>query len=296
MAYVLIMPRQGNTVESCIIGEWKVKEGDAVKADTPVCAVETDKATFEIPAGADGSVLKILHPEGDDVPVLKPIMVVGSPGENLEAALPADSVPAAAASTPAAAAPAVETGAKNAPAATPNAVPAAAPVQAASGPIAVSPRAKKLAFEEAVNPAEIAGSGPGGRVIEQDIAAYLSQRPPLTAAAKDELRKRIAAGLPANVPAAGSAVGGRVALGELDSGAAPQTAVKTAATESGFAGVGIADEYTDAPIKGIRKLIADQMMKSHNTTAAFTLNSAAVAVKIQELRARFKAAVPELGV
>ncbi|GAB1483943.1 hypothetical protein MASR2M78_27600 [Treponema sp.] len=46
MAHLLIMPRQGNTVESCVIVEWKAKEGDKVAADTPVCEVETDKATF----------------------------------------------------------------------------------------------------------------------------------------------------------------------------------------------------------------------------------------------------------
>jgi len=84
MAHVLIMPRQGNTVESCIIVEWKKKEGDTVDSETVVCEVETDKATFEVPAGASGTVLKVLHTEGDDVPVLQPIMVVGKPGEKWE--------------------------------------------------------------------------------------------------------------------------------------------------------------------------------------------------------------------
>ena len=76
MAHVLIMPRQGNTVESCVIVDWKVNEGDQVAADTPACEVETDKATFEVPAGAAGIILKILHPAGDDVPVLEAIAVV----------------------------------------------------------------------------------------------------------------------------------------------------------------------------------------------------------------------------
>ena len=84
MAHVLIMPRQGNTVESCIIVEWKKKEGDTVDAETVVCEVETDKATFEVPAGEAGTILKILYAEGDDVPVLQPIMVVGKPGEKWE--------------------------------------------------------------------------------------------------------------------------------------------------------------------------------------------------------------------
>ncbi|MDR1418844.1 MAG: lipoyl domain-containing protein, partial [Treponema sp.] len=85
MAHILIMPRQGNTVESCIIGEWKVKEGDSVSPEAVVCVIETDKAVFEVPAGAGGAVLKILHGEGDDVPVLEPIAVIGNAGEDWEA-------------------------------------------------------------------------------------------------------------------------------------------------------------------------------------------------------------------
>jgi len=64
MAHVVIMPRQGNTVESCIIVGWNKKEGDLVKADTPLCDVETDKATFEVVAGTEGTLLKILHEAG----------------------------------------------------------------------------------------------------------------------------------------------------------------------------------------------------------------------------------------
>ncbi len=86
MAHVLIMPRQGNTVESCIIVRWKAAEGQAVTADEVVCEVETDKASFDVPAGAAGLLLKILRPEGDDVPVLEPIAVVGAAGEDWKAA------------------------------------------------------------------------------------------------------------------------------------------------------------------------------------------------------------------
>ena len=87
MAHILIMPRQGNTVESCIITDWKVKQGDVVTAETAVCEVETDKAAFEIPAGASGTVLAILAEAGADVPVLAPIAVIGAPGEDWPAAL-----------------------------------------------------------------------------------------------------------------------------------------------------------------------------------------------------------------
>jgi pyruvate dehydrogenase E2 component (dihydrolipoamide acetyltransferase) len=279
MAHVLIMPRQGNTVESCVIGEWMVTEGDAVTAETPVCVVETDKAVFEVPAGAAGRVLKIIHPAGDDVPVLQPIMVIGNPGENWEAAV-------AGGPAPAAQAPAAQ--------AAPSAAPAAAPVSAAAAPIpqsggfpAASPRAKNLADAEAVDLRTLAGSGPGGRVIAADVAVAAASRPPLTEAAKAELRRRIAAGLPAESGGPGSGIGGRLTLADVESAAAvPAPAASGAA---------LAGEYTDTPIKGIRKVIADQMMASHNTTAAFTLNSGAPAVNLQNLRSRFKNSAPELG-
>jgi pyruvate dehydrogenase E2 component (dihydrolipoamide acetyltransferase) len=290
MAHILIMPRQGNTVESCIIGEWKVKEGDTVGADTPVCVVETDKATFEVPAGAAGTVLKIFHPAGDDVPVLQPIMAVGKPGEELPVGEQSSLVPPGEIPSPAApplGAPSV--------AGTP-AVPGAVssmplpPAAAGDGRVAASPRAKNLAREEAVDIRALGGSGPGGRIIAADVAAAAAGRPPLTEAAKDEIRRRIAAGLPAGVAGPGSGIGGRITL--ANTGEVPAVSSGAAQVPAVPSGEG---EYTDAPVKGIRKVIADQMMSSHNTTAAFTLNTAAPVLRLQELRARFKAGDPSLG-
>jgi pyruvate dehydrogenase E2 component (dihydrolipoamide acetyltransferase) len=164
----------------------------------------------------------------------------------------------------------------------------------AGGPLAVSPRAKKLAEAEAVDLRALTGSGPGGRVIEADVKAAAAARPPLTQAARDELRRRIAAGLPAEAAGPGSASGGRIGAADIAAGGgAPRAAPGGAAVTAG--GDTYMDEYTDTPIKGIRRIIADQMMSSHNTTAAFTLNSAAPVVTLQALRARFKESAPELG-
>ncbi|MDR1654780.1 MAG: 2-oxo acid dehydrogenase subunit E2 [Treponema sp.] len=293
MAHVLIMPRQGNTVESCIIGEWKVKEGDAVAADAPVCAVETDKATFEVPAGAAGTVLKILREAGDDVPVLEPIMVLGEAGESWEAALSASGKQAPAAEVPAAG---NETGAA-----------ADGGVHSGSGPAsgstlqtggrtenlvsAVSPRARKFAEREAADLSAIAtGSGPGGRIIESDVAASIAGRPPLTEAAKAELRRRIAAGEVSGSLTAGSGIGGRIRAGDLG-----ETGFSAAGQGAGAASDFAGPEYSETPVKGIRKLIASQMMESHSNTAAFTLNASAPACNLLGLRARFKASDPELG-
>jgi pyruvate dehydrogenase E2 component (dihydrolipoamide acetyltransferase) len=84
MAVGIIMPRQGQSVESCII-QWKVKEGDTVKAGDILFGYETDKASFEEASPADGTVLKLLAADGDDVPCLQTVLVIGKPGEDISA-------------------------------------------------------------------------------------------------------------------------------------------------------------------------------------------------------------------
>ena len=304
MAHVLIMPRQGNTVESCIIVEWKKKEGDTVDAETVVCEVETDKATFEVPAGEAGTILKILYAEGDDVPVLQPIMVVGKPGEKWEDSVkapPQTEAPkeaqtaretASAAGEPVTDAPAVSSAAektqaeKTAPAA-PSATPGAH--------LEISPRARAAAFKEAVDVRTLSGSGAEGRIIEADVLRAAAERPPLTAAAKEALRSG------GSLPAAGSGIGGRVTLADIQAVADGSAAAfapasgSSAGADRALAACAAADEYTDTPIKGIRKVIAERMMNSLATAAQFTLNASAEAVRMQALRERFKASDPAMG-
>ena len=79
MAHIVVMPKLGNTVESCVIVGWKAAVGDRVVPGTMLCEIETDKATMEVPAGAEGVLLKILRSEGEDVPVIEPIAVIDVP-------------------------------------------------------------------------------------------------------------------------------------------------------------------------------------------------------------------------
>ncbi len=284
MAHVLIMPRQGNTVESCIIVEWKVKEGDAVQAETIVCEVETDKATFDVPAGEAGKILKILKPDGDDVPVLEAIAVIGADGEDWKAALGS----AAPAEAPAAtAAPEAPKAAEAAPA---NSAATAAPAasQTQGGDLKVSPRAKNLAAKEALSLDGVGGTGPGGRIIERDVEAALALRPELTAAAK----AAIASG--AAVPSAGSGMGGRVTSADLAGSPAAAPTVASSAPRS-TVDLPFPGAFTETPVKGIRKLISDRMSQSLATTAQFTLSASANATRAQALRARMKASSEELG-
>ena len=78
------MPKQGQSVESCIVSEFKVKVGDAVKAGDILFGYETDKATFEEESKFDGTVLAIFWQDGDEIPCLENVLVIGNPGESFE--------------------------------------------------------------------------------------------------------------------------------------------------------------------------------------------------------------------
>ena len=84
MATPVIMPRQGQSVESCIIAKWHKQKGDKVSVGDVLFSYETDKATFEEEAQLDGFLLEAFYEEGDDVECLKTVCVIGVKGENAE--------------------------------------------------------------------------------------------------------------------------------------------------------------------------------------------------------------------
>jgi len=88
MATVVIMPKQGQSVESCIITEWNKKKGDQVTKGEILFAYETDKASFEEEAAVDGILLELFYEAGDEVPVLTNVCVIGAAGESAEAYRP----------------------------------------------------------------------------------------------------------------------------------------------------------------------------------------------------------------
>jgi pyruvate/2-oxoglutarate dehydrogenase complex dihydrolipoamide acyltransferase (E2) component len=100
MADFILMPQMGVSEESALLSEWKVKEGDVIKLEQPLFALETGKSSFEELAKYEGTLLKILVPAGEEVAVGAPVAVIGKPGENFDA-------PGAAAAEAPAAAPAV---------------------------------------------------------------------------------------------------------------------------------------------------------------------------------------------
>lgn len=270
MATIVVMPQLGNSVESCIIVEWMIAEGDTVAVDQTLASIETDKSTMEVPSTAEGTVLKLLWEEGDEVPVKDPLIIVGEPGEDISGLVPGgDAAPAEAA------APAEQA------AAAPEAAAPAFATERATG--AVSPRARALAASNGVDASAIAeGSGPHGRVIERDVAAAIAAGPVLTSAAR-------AAGVSA---AEGTGIGGRVSVADAGrtAEAAPAAAVAAPAAAADFPGAS-----TSAPLKGVRKVVAKRMMESLTSTAQLTLNTTANAAGILAMRKKVKNAHEALG-
>ena len=270
MATIVVMPQLGNSVESCIIVEWMIAEGDTVAVDQTLASIETDKSTMEVPSTAEGTVLKLLWEEGDEVPVKDPLIIVGEPGEDISGLVPGGDAAPAEADAPAEQA-----------AAAPEAAAPAFATERATG--AVSPRARALAASNGVDASAIAeGSGPHGRVIERDVAAAIAAGPVLTSAAR-------AAGVSA---AEGTGIGGRVSVADAGrtAEAAPAAAVAAPAAAADFPGAS-----TSAPLKGVRKVVAKRMMESLTSTAQLTLNTTANAAGILAMRKKVKNADEALG-
>ena len=169
VANAVIMPKAGISVESCIIGSWQKKVGDAIKVGDILFTYETDKANFECESTAEGELLEIFFHDGDEVPCLENVCAIGNKGDDTASLRPG------AAAAPVAAAPVAE--------AAPVAA-AAAPVAAAAadGKTAVSPRAKKLAATAGVDAALATGTGPNGRIIERDVRRLMEEGVPAAAA------------------------------------------------------------------------------------------------------------------
>ena len=172
----ILMPALSPTMEKGNLAKWLKKEGDKVKSGDVIAEIETDKATMEVEAVDEGTIAKIVVPEGtQDVPVNDVIAVLAGDGEDVKAA----GASAGAAKPAAAAGPAPKPAAAPAPAAAaPAPKPAAAPAPQAASPalqangdgrIFSSPLARRLAKDAGIELSRINGTGPHGRVIARDV-------------------------------------------------------------------------------------------------------------------------------
>ena len=254
MATLVIMPRQGQSVESCIITTWQKKKGDHVEVGDILFSYETDKSAFDEPAQAAGEILEVFAAEGDVVPCLDPVCVIGTAGEDISALLPKNGAEAVEEKT--------EEKTEEAPKAE-----AAATVSESTGErIFISPRARKLALQTGVDMTKVVSTGPHGRIIERDI------------------NKALDAGFIATTSAVEDFLAGKlVAVEETAAEEAPAAVAQTAAA--------VADDfkaYTEEPLSNVRKAIARSMTASLSEMAQLTLNSSFDATALLAYRAKLK--------
>ena len=167
MAYEILMPQLGLTMEEGTVSSWLKHEGDAVKAGEAILEITTDKLTNEVTSEHDGVLLKIVAQEGEDIPVKGLLGYIGEAGEQVGGAAAPAAVPVEAV------APATASAAVIAPAA----------VSAGGARIRISPFARKLAANMGVDYSALTGSGPSGRIVAKDIYAAAEARKSAPAAA-----------------------------------------------------------------------------------------------------------------
>jgi pyruvate dehydrogenase E2 component (dihydrolipoamide acetyltransferase) len=166
MVTEVILPKLGQTMEEGTVVEWLKQEGEPVQRGEVLFMVETDKATLEVEASARGFLRKILVPVGETVSVLTVVaLITKTLDEDISAYEPQLRVPDSEFQVDEAAQPAAlepET------------------LKPETGRIIASPRARRLAREKGVDLAQVTGSGPDGRIVERDVAAYLEVPPRAT--------------------------------------------------------------------------------------------------------------------
>lgn len=255
----LKMPKMGESVHEATIIRWLKNEGDHVDADESVLEIATDKVDSEVPSTAGGTLLKRLFNEGDVVQVGTPIAIISTGGSDAPAATNGQATAAAPAPTPA---PAV--------ASVPH-VPAPAPATTtvtSNGARFYSPLVRTIATTEGISQSEldaISGTGAEGRVTKKDILAFVEQK---------KSGKPSVAAPAAAAPAAASAP------------SAPATS--NGAASSSKPAVSVSGDVEIIEMDRMRKLIADHMVMSKQTSPHVTSYVEADVTNIVLWRERIK--------
>ncbi|MCR4407126.1 MAG: 2-oxo acid dehydrogenase subunit E2 [Anaerolineae bacterium] len=250
----VILPVLGETMNEGTIVEWVKKEGDPVERGDILFVIESDKATLEVEAPTKGFLRQILVPAGQTVPVLTVVaLITTTADEDLAACVTVSGSEAQVAE-----------------AAEPITIEPVTFEPATLKPetwqpetrIFASPRARKLAREKGVDLALVTGTGPNGRIVEQDVLTYVDM-----------------------TTVSGTGVSGRVVKADVE--AAAQAAVVSPPPASAVEGLAV----ESVPLTGLRRIIAERMATSARTTARVTLVTEADATAFVEVREQLKAKV-----
>ena len=268
MAKVVVMPKLGLTMTEGTVSKWLKKVGDAVSEGEPLFEVETDKLTNTIEASASGVLRHLFVAEGVTVPVLEKLAVLAAADEDIAGRL------GGAAPAPAAAA-----------APTPAAAPAASPAEKkAGGRVIASPAAKKLAKEKGIDLTLVTGTGPNGRITEDDVKNYTPAPAAPAAPAAEEVPKVKASPLAA-------AVAADLGLDLEKIGAKDRVLAEDILRylESTREKAEEAPKEELVPMNGMRKAIAKNMLNSHMTSPTVTANLSVDMSAMKAYREQLKA-------
>ncbi|MBO6586031.1 MAG: pyruvate dehydrogenase complex dihydrolipoamide acetyltransferase [Gracilimonas sp.] len=186
MAIKIEMPKLSDTMEEGVIASWNVSEGDKVQAGDIIAEVETDKATMEVEAFDEGTVLKILVGEGDAVPLGGLMAVLGEEGEDISDILDgagSDSSSSKEEVKETASSEKEETTSESSSGLTSPKSEPSTDSTSDNGRIKASPLARNMAEDRGIDLGRVDGSGPGGRIIKADIENYKESAQPAAASA-----------------------------------------------------------------------------------------------------------------
>ena len=281
MASQVIMPKLSPTMEEGQLSRWLKKEGDKVSMGEPLAEIDTDKATMEMQALANGVLRKILIKEGESAPLGQMIAIIAEPDEDISSLVSQSPVKAQPAPAPAEAPKqSAEVPQKRAQPPNEAATPAPSPQpaaaegngsqgartesQAPAARLIVSPLAARMAAEAGIDLRSLHGSGPGGRIIKRDIEA--------------------AAGQPKGAPGAAATP-------------APQTFPRAVESRSfQQAAIAAASPYRDEPVSEIRRTIARRLVTSLGPVPHFFLTSEIEMDRAAEMRSGINSLDPELKI
>jgi len=283
MANPVIMPRQGQSVESCIITKWLKVVGEQVNVGDVLFTYETDKASFEEEAAVAGLLLGCFFEEWDEVPCLETVCVIGNEAESFSEFDPrtsdVDEIIGETESTQ------DEEELENMITEDQEKVVAPKSIQASNSG-KVSPRAKNLAIKLGIDVKQANATGPNGRVIVRDILKLKELGIFATSAV-------LSSGEILN--ATGTGIGGRMTTSDIAGDSSDEIKV-VAASESSSLEIPNAFGYRDEKLPNIRKVISKAMMNSLQSTAQLTLTSSFDASEILALRKKLKASNLEVNV
>lgn len=278
MAEEVFIPKLGQTVEEVTLVKWLVEDGEKVSQGQPLMDVETDKAVFPLEANTKGYIHIGPYKEGDVVPVLTVIAIIGKAEDRFviggkHLASPHEVLPSNVARDEKILSSIVDQSS-----------------QVGRDKVFVSPRARKLATQKEVDLTQVTPTGYGGiRVAERDVLAYLSQAPRITPVAQ---RMAAEAGVDLHT-VAGTGPGGRIVKDDIARAARMAAPLVPATPTVSAAPLPEAEVIDRIPLKGVRSIIAERMGTSVHTTARVTLLMEVDATEFVTARERLKEKVTE---